>query len=347
MSLGLLKQALWSGIATAWHLSGAARARNRGQVAILTYHRVLSPAELRTEVVQPGMYVLADTFAMQMEFLRRHFLVLSFDDLLTRWADGRWDTRRPACVITFDDGWLDNLRHAAPVLKRLDLPATIFLPTDFIGTARWFWPEQLGVYLRTAGGHPESKRTAMYDALQAAMREAWPNAASRVFPHDISAAVADDVIDACKQLDHGRLVTMLDSLCARFAVTMPASRVTIDWDEVREMSRQGIAFGSHSCSHRLLDGLSADECRREAQASLATLRANGARVTPVFCYPNGNFNSTAQEAVRAAGYEAAVSCQPGLEGATPSDRFALRRVSLHQDISATPALYAMALAGLR
>ncbi len=349
MGLAGLKQGLWRGIATAYHLSGAARARNRGCAAILTYHRILSSDDLRSQFVQPGMYVGVEAFRMQMDYLRRESCVISFAELLRRWSEGDWDAGVPYCVITFDDGWLDNYREAFPVLRGHGLPATIFLPTDFIGTARWFWPERLGLLLKSAEawGNQRQDREAVHAALRVGLQAGWPERATRPFPSTISAAAADDVIDACKQLEAGYLEDLLASLASRFSIDMPTGRTVVDWEEVREMSRQGISFGSHSCSHRLLDRLTNEECRAEAVLSLEQLRTNGAAVAPVFCYPNGNYSVVAQGMVREAGYEAAVSCRPGLETSQPSDLFGLKRISLHQDISATPSLFAMALAGLR
>lgn len=347
MGLAGIKQQVWQAVAAGYHLTGRSRARNRGRLAILTYHRVLTAEELQTEVVQPGMYVRADAFRMQMEHLRANFDVLTFPEVLRRWETGSWSEDRAACVITFDDGWLDNYHHAVPILNALDLPATIFLPTDFIGTSRRFWPEQVAGLLRTAAASASTAGAEIYHAIHGGLRGAWPDGATRPFPTEISAAASDDVIDACKQLDAQALESLIAQLCERFGVGGPTTRTVMDWEEVRRMSAQGIAFGSHSCSHRLLDSLSDADCHHEAVDSLQVLRQHGAATVPVFCYPNGNYNATVQGAVRAAGYQAAVSCRTGLEGAQPSDLFALKRISLHHDISATRALFSMAIAGLR
>jgi len=50
----------------------------------------------------------------------------------------------PVCALTFDDGWQDFFKFALPVLMRNQVPATVFLPTGYIGTSDWFWTDRLG-----------------------------------------------------------------------------------------------------------------------------------------------------------------------------------------------------------
>ena len=66
--------------------------RLRGKVVILTYHRVISKKELDTQYIQPGMYVTAETFAMQMQFVKQYFSVIWFGELLRRLSEEMWDT---------------------------------------------------------------------------------------------------------------------------------------------------------------------------------------------------------------------------------------------------------------
>lgn len=348
MSVAGLKRYVWRGLAGAYQWSGVSRTRHKGTVAILTYHRVLSAEDLDASIVQSGMYVRDEAFRMHMEYLREWFEVLSFSELLDRWRTGRWKADTAACVITFDDGWLDNYRHAYPILKRYSLPATIFLPTDFVGTSSWFWPERLGYLLRLADAPSCTpvRRVEFYQALTEALQTQGKGSA---LSWNIGAGTDsyDCLIEACKELDADRLERLLASLGDILGMTVPQTRILMNWVEVREMSQYGISFGSHSCSHRLMTQIPEKEARRETISSYERLRESGANVVPVFCYPNGNYNDLVQRVVREAGYAAAASCDPGLERETPVNLMALRRISIHHDISESPALFALALSGLR
>ena len=54
---------------------------------------------------------------------------------------------RRAVAVTFDDGYEDNAAVAAPVLERLDIPATIFVTTDAVGRSQSFWWDELPAIL--------------------------------------------------------------------------------------------------------------------------------------------------------------------------------------------------------
>lgn len=327
----------------AWscHASGVTRRLLRGKVAILSYHRVLTRQDLGREYVQPGMYVDAGVFEAHVRFLARRFHVLTFEDLLRRWMDGDWDCEACYCVITFDDGWVDNYVHAYPVLRRYGLPATIFLPTAFIGTRERFWSDKLAACLRAY--YDSEARDARGIAVTAlTTRFPW---LARLSMHGAGDAI-DRAIERCKAIPEAERNLLIDSLRQTLGVQTPTERAFLGWDEIREMSRQGISFGSHSSTHRILTSLGTGELRNEASESLAVLRGSGVRFVPVFCYPNGDVSEAAVQAVRSAGYRAAVAGRFGAETASPDDLFRLRRVTVHNDVTSTTSLLELRMAGL-
>jgi len=92
---------------------------------ILCYHSI-SVSEEDSFAVTPV------EFARQMEFIADHFRVLSVDDLLGLLKNGPKRGDRSPVAVTIDDGYEDAYINAYPVLNRLSIPATIFLPVGFI-----------------------------------------------------------------------------------------------------------------------------------------------------------------------------------------------------------------------
>lgn len=95
-------------------------------------------------------------------------------------------------------------------------------------------------------------------------------------------------------------------------------------DMVREWLAAGNELGDHTITHPDLRRTTDDRLRREISGSKDELEAEfGVRVR-TFAYPSGDYDDRAVAALRAAGFEAAVTTAYGL--ARPDDLFALRRV---------------------
>lgn len=95
---------------------------------VLMYHKV-DGREGNTIAVPPAL------FARQMAFLAERYRVVSLAEVVAH-LDGGESLPPRAVLVTFDDGYRDNLVAAAPVLERHGLPAVVFVPLDFVGNDR-------------------------------------------------------------------------------------------------------------------------------------------------------------------------------------------------------------------
>jgi peptidoglycan/xylan/chitin deacetylase (PgdA/CDA1 family) len=93
---------------------------------IVAFHRV------NDDTPQDGLTCGVRKFEQYCEFFRKYFHVVRFTDIVERLQSGRKLDR--CLAISFDDGYLDNYTNARPILKRLNLPATFFVTTNFIGS---------------------------------------------------------------------------------------------------------------------------------------------------------------------------------------------------------------------
>ncbi len=109
-----------------------------------------------------------------------------------------------------------------------------------------------------------------------------------------------------------------------------ASSRSLSWEELAEMSREGIEIGSHSLTHRELTGLSRPEAESEIFKSAAAIEGRLGRRPEWFAYPRGKSNPGLAALVRAAGYRGAVTVRPGCNrpGADP---YLLRRTEISGD----------------
>jgi peptidoglycan/xylan/chitin deacetylase (PgdA/CDA1 family) len=322
-----------------YYYSGIYKEVHRGKATILAYHRVLPQQEMDGMYVQPGVYVSQDVFEKQMKFLKEHFTLVSFAELLDRWERKMYDRSQRYCVITLDDGWLDSYIYAYPVLKKYSIPATIFLPTSFIGTQNWFWPDKIGFllkhYSKTGAKEKGESLSSLWE------RYPW----MKEFEKSPSEEKIDLIIERWKTLPEAEIYNFIENTGRELEVKWPDKRLVLNWKEIEEMSGNGISFGSHSANHRILTRIGVAQAKEEIKNSLEMLTGRSINFIPVFCYPNGEYNGEIQELVKQSGYQAAVSGGFGFEHEFPEHFFGIKRIAVHHDISKRLSLFLWHIAG--
>jgi len=275
-------------------LSGAGRVFDRPVLSILIYHQVL-PA---FDTLRPQVPV-AEDFNWQMALLSRYCSPLSLSEGLARLRDGSLPPR--AVAMTFDDGYADNLAVALPILKKWDIPATVFVATEFLDSGI-MWNDLVLEALKHTRlsrlslphidmenlelGSPSSRHAAAMQLLKALKH----------LPPPERLAAVERVCDACDYHERPRLMMTPDQL--------------------RELSDAGIEIGAHTCAHPILASLQPEDAAREIRTSKDDLETLLQRRVRYFAYPNGrpglDYGSGHVEQVKDAGFEAACSTHSGV-----------------------------------
>ena len=294
-----------------WRYYRFRRRRAAARAVILMYHRVLPrPGEDCL-----GICVSLTSFERQLAALKRSYAVVRMAELA---AGLRAETlSRDAVVLTLDDGYRDNHCHALPALEARGLPATFFVPTDFVGRPRPSTDARLACLIESTS-RPAVRLGGREIPLDS--RESRHLAAHRI-------------LRRLNALDGAAREERLAELARELGVDeRPAPDVDLpmDWRELRDLTRRGMTVGSHGVSHRRLAGLSAGELRRELEDSRRTLERRLEREVRFLAYPYGRPADVDRTVVRAAGragYEIGCTASPGSVGAA-SEPLLLRRLDV-------------------
>ena len=318
---GRLRPLLHYLVADLAHYSGLLRLRSfyrrrilrKQEVYILGLHRVLTDEE-RTESNSPdGMVMRERTFVKMLEYISRHCRVVSFDAFLTNTGND-FDFSKPWCLLTFDDGWRDNHTKAYPWLRKFNLPALVFLTTGLIQSQELFWIERL------AKAWKHSSRRA---EIQSRLRS--------LLPTRDQLNSAERIIEYLKHMPSKKRQQILDLLLPSEKSHDQRDMVDkmLTWDQVIEMSRNGIEFGSHTITHPLLTFEDYFTVNHELCASKQILEEKLDKKVRAFAYPNGDCDLRVRRQVRQVGYECAFSTRPGSHQGG-HDLFNIQRIVLHE-----------------
>jgi peptidoglycan/xylan/chitin deacetylase (PgdA/CDA1 family) len=234
-----------------------------------------------------------------MRALKRRYPVVPLSRVVSSLAQG--ETLRKAVVVTFDDGYRNNARYAAPVLKRLGLPYAVFVATAYVESGRWIPLNQV-YWLWSEGRMTQDEMAQTRKQLRSRQPgEAGPSVAHYAPLPPVSVAAEES-----------------------FAM--------LSWDEIREMARAGAEFGSHTHTHCNMAVASEREQETELMVSKQLLESKLGSAVSLFAYPYGHaeqMSETARANVIRAGYDCALSAEYGLATGR-SDRFSLPRLGYNQ-----------------
>lgn len=299
--LPLIKQLLWKVLPNG--------------VYCFNYHRIGVSSETQFD---PNVFsCTAETFEQHLIFFKQHFELISISQLHT--LHSQPDVKKKYAVITFDDGYHDNYDLAFPLLKKHNVPAALFVATDFIDQKCIPWWDETAWLIRqcsieqiAATGWMSINQLA---SLSVASRI---KAILKVMKQDRQSPIEEKLqklrIIAQQTFDNSRLEQKL------FA----------DWKMIKEMANNGVTIGSHTCSHRILSHLSNEEQQQELTVSKAKIEQNIATSVEALAYPVGGINSFNESTIKltkAAGYNIAFSYINGKHSTlTKALQYQLRRI---------------------
>jgi peptidoglycan/xylan/chitin deacetylase (PgdA/CDA1 family) len=268
-----------------------------GRAAVLAYHRVATVA------VDPWeLAVTPAHFAEQLAVLGASGAVRPLHELLAASATERVRAGRPRFAVTFDDGYVDNLAEALPILATFDTPATVFIAPGLLGRATYWWDVLAELVL---GSDLDPARMRSAAAAIGLIADDGPS-------ERVDARAVHDLL-------HSRLIVRhvddiertLARLAGELAVDLPApdGRPMTVAELDRLAGHPLIHIGVHTMTHPRLPDLPPAETRSEIDDCARRLdEMLGAR-RRVLAYPYGSSSPAVVDIAADLGFDHAVTTE--------------------------------------
>jgi peptidoglycan/xylan/chitin deacetylase (PgdA/CDA1 family) len=268
------------------HHTGAMRAyhfrRNAATLTVLMFHRVLPEDELARVGADP-LYTVTPRFLSDcVAFLRRHYTIVGLKEVLDAQARIKPLPRR-AVLITFDDGWYDNLAHALPALA--GTPWTLFAAANPLLAPDCWWQETLLWAMRSGIAN---------------FREVWHAADGAATMSDETSGIYSLLLRYAGLSPDKRAVALAPydeklrrELCGRPMMLAPR--------DLETLRNAGVDIGIHGDSHlplSLLERVDVDLLRARA----LLIEWLGPYVAPALSFPHGQYDDRVLGAARASQY---------------------------------------------
>jgi peptidoglycan/xylan/chitin deacetylase (PgdA/CDA1 family) len=304
------------------------RPRSAPQPIILMYHRVAQPP------VDPwGLSVRPDHFEEHLTVLRRSRRPLAMSEFVERLE--RRTLPGDAVAVTFDDGYVDNLREAKPRAEARGIPATVFVTSGAVGQRTEYWWDELarGILLHDAALDVEVVIAG--DACHLVFPPAAAPGLSSCWrawqaPRTEREATFLQIWRRLQTVSAAERDRAMQSLRALLHVPpAKADDLPMTEGEIAELAAGGLfEIGGHTVTHPVLPTLDAAERRREIlQGKLVCERFAGGPIAG-FAYPHGALDVDSHAAVQECGFAWACSTARRAVSGRDYDRYALPRISV-------------------
>lgn len=255
------------------------------QLIIIMYHDLIQDQEATGHAQFWGGKPTRSQFAAHLKALIKLYRVISVEDAvdeITRYGQLVEDS----VAITFDDGYASVYTIVFPLLKEYNVPATVFLLTDWIDNKLTLWWEELASMFEVADIKTvdvgELCRLLKLNPIHRSVRPFDSEHMKSEFSDMVATALRDKA-DSERQELMDRLKTVL----IKSKDWLPAKIVPITWTQIREMTEAGIRFGSHTCSHINLRHADEHLIEKELLESKQKIEHNINREVKGFAYPYG------------------------------------------------------------
>ncbi|WP_158590473.1 polysaccharide deacetylase family protein [Noviherbaspirillum cavernae] len=263
------------------------RFRNRNQLTVAMFHRVLPPSDPRYQGADPERTMTPDSFAHCLSFFRRHYRIVSPAQVFSALKEGA-PLPRHSLLVTFDNGWADTAEYAQPLMEKFSISGLVFVAGGAINMRLPFWEAHAYSYLAT---HPEGRAVVEAALAPYGIRLAPPPSQEMDELHIRS------IIRQLGTLEPPVRAAIVGAMA--LAEDIPAAM--LDADKLTHLAALSHCIGGHGFTHRPLTVVANLEEELEKSQEAIAAHLDG-RPAEAMSFPQGAYSDSVIAGCLSAGY---------------------------------------------
>lgn len=288
----------------------------RTQLVVANYHRIGNRSD--TDFDPEVFSIDQDGLGEQVRFLKKNYDLITPADALDVIL-GKVKPRGTCVLLTFDDGYLDNLTLGVPALKAHGASAVFFLVTSYLQDPYQLpWWDLVSWLTRKCAG----KRLVVTQPTRYEIT---------VTDHNIDSVIREMLRRCRSNIDLDLMIAEMEaSANVPAASARGAERLLMSWDDSRKLMQEGMTIGLHTHSHTILSKLDAAGQAREFSTCQQRLKETLGIEADMLAYPvgcNWAFSGISKKCAKDAGFKAAFSFYGGTNTIGAIDPFDVRRIA--------------------
>ncbi|MFC1754719.1 polysaccharide deacetylase family protein [Thermoproteota archaeon] len=285
---------------------------------IISYHSIANQGHYYRKEFSNEF--LAKNFENQLRFLSKRFNIMPLKQMVDMLHANKILPPKTIAIV-FDDGYRDNFTVALPLLKKLKIPATFFIATDFIESSNMPECDKIAymIHFTNKQGFTLTELETRYQLTDSKQK------------HNTIV----DIDNKTKDLPTDRRSEIIKTMSHLLEVDPDQEikdNLCMDWNQVQQLHNDLTQVGSHGCTHKILTKMTLKHAKEEVFSSKEQLQRITSQPITLFSYPSGEYNKDIQRLLVEAGYLCGIGKEQGVN-TQETDIYQLKRVFVEPETS--------------
>jgi peptidoglycan/xylan/chitin deacetylase (PgdA/CDA1 family) len=282
------------------------------QVSIFLYHRINPERDPFWDPIDPRQ------FERQIIFLKKNYTIVQLESFLD--SSTKVASKKPLASIVFDDGYRDFMEYALPILQRHQVPSSMYVVTDCVDQLDPIWTFKLDYLFQ------KTKRRRIQIAKKEGIQKiTWGSEEEKII-------FAKKIKPELKKIKNADRENICQQIFKQLNDIEVPENLYMDWEDLREINREGVVIGSHTTSHAMLGNVEIKErIVSELKESANRIKEELGFFPKTISYPIGSYSPEVKKIAQELGYTYGLAVAQKKYKSKKYDSFEIPRLELYNE----------------